>query len=406
MLRTAALLFVQVTGSDPAEPATTTDTPAVLPAVEVDPPGLFDASTPFLERVVLGNATQDWLIALAIFAGLVVVLGIVKRVVLARLSKLAERTETDIDDLFIDLVRRTTRLYLVALAARAALHWLRFPPLVEEWLNKGIILASWLQVGLWGMGLVAYALKKINAGKSADDPARTMGGSILEWIGTAVVWTGVALLALSNLDVDVTALLTGLGVGGIAVALALQNVLGDLFASITIVLDKPFVIGDGITLGEFSGTVEHIGIKTTRLRSPDGELIVVGNSDLVNSRIRNFKRLNERRSLFTVGVAYTTPADKLEQVPATIEAIVRATPKTRFDRAHFKNFGDWSLVFEVVYFVTDPDYAAFVAAQQRINLEIVRRFAALGIEIATPTQTVIQRQMPGPVTVTDAPIKK
>lgn len=344
---------------------------------------------PLWRQLYEDNSRHDWIIALCVFAGITLLFGIAKRIVLFRLAKIAERTETDLDDLFVDLVRRTTRFFLIVMAGRIASHWLTLTDGTHAWLSRVAVVAMWFQIGLWGVVLVQFAMQRAVRSKGVDDPARTMGSSILTLIGRVVVWTTVGLLCLSNLEVDVTALITGLGVSGIAVALALQNVLGDLFASIAILLDKPFVVGDAIQIGDFNGTVETIGIKTTRLRSVTGEQIVVGNSDLVHSRIRNFKRLTERRSVFSVGVVYSTPYEKLERVPAMLREIVESIPNTRFDRAHFTKFGDWALLFEVVYFCTRPEYNALMDIQQSINLAIRKRFEQEGIEMAFPTQTVI-----------------
>jgi small-conductance mechanosensitive channel len=203
-----------------------------------------------------------------------------------------------------------------------------------------------------------------------------------------VLWAAVVLIALDNLGVHITTLVAGLGVGGIAVALAVQNILGDLFSSVTIILDKPFVIGDFIIVGDFLGSVEHIGLKTTRVRSLSGEQLVFANSDLLKSRIRNFKQMTERRIVFAFGVIYQTAADKLAAIPGLVREIVEAQPQARFDRAHFKAFGGSSLDFEVVYWVTNPDYNLYMDIQQAINLGLFRRFAAEGIEFAYPTQTL------------------
>src|SRR6185503_12001582 len=178
-------------------------------------------------------------------------------------------------------------------------------PTYHDYLRRAILVAMWIQAGLWGLGLVQFGIGRMVRGSPANDPSRTMGASILGFIGRVFVWSLVLLLCLEANNFAIGPILASLGVGGIAVALALQNILGDLFASITILLDKPFVVGDSIVLGEFSGTVEQIGIKTTRLRSVNGEEIVMGNADLVNSRVRNFKRLSERRNLFTIGVTYS-----------------------------------------------------------------------------------------------------
>lgn len=198
---------------------------------------------------------------------------------------------------------------------------------------------------------------------------------------------------LDQLNFNITALVAGLGVGGVAVALAVQNILGDLFASLSIVLDKPFVVGDFIVVDNLRGTVERVGIKTTRVRSLDGELMVFSNTDLLKSRIRNFKRMSDRRVEFTLGVTYGTPLDKLRRIPQWLREIVKAQPKTRFDRAHFKQYGEWALVFEVVYYVLDSDYSVYMDVQQAINLALFERLEREGVEFAEPTHTV--RVKPG-----------
>lgn len=352
----------------------------------------------FLERVWLGNTFERWGIALCVLIASTALLVILRKVVVMRLAALAVRTETDLDDLVLDLVKRTRGFFLLALAVALASHFLTLEEGVEKLLRQRVVmLVMLLQAGLWGRGLVTFGIQRLVRSRSSNDPARTMGASILGIIGQVLVWITVVLLALQNYGVEVTPLITGLGVGGIAVALALQTVLGDFFASITILLDKPFVVGDSIVLGEFAGTVERIGIKTTRIRSINGEEIVMGNADLVNSRVRNFKRLSERRNLFTIGVTYSTPAEQLATIPPMLQEIVEAVPDVRFDRAHFKGFGDFALIFEVVYHVRRTDYDDFMDAQQAVNLEIYRRFAEAGIEFAFPTQTLYHVQVQRPV---------
>jgi small-conductance mechanosensitive channel len=203
------------------------------------------------------------------------------------------------------------------------------------------------------------------------------------------VWTATFLLVLDNLGFDVTALITGLGVGGIAVALAVQNVLGDLFASVSIVIDKPFVVGDSIAIGDFVGTVESVGLKTTRLRSVSGEQIVMANSDLLQSRIRNHKRAVQRRNVFGIGVTYDTPPEQLRRVSEIVrEAIEAEGERARFDRAHLMRFGASSLDFEAVWFTLDPDYKLYMDQQERIFLRVLEKLGEAGIELAFPTQTV------------------
>ncbi|MDP4645196.1 MAG: mechanosensitive ion channel family protein [Opitutales bacterium] len=210
----------------------------------------------------------------------------------------------------------------------------------------------------------------------------------MSFIARLIIWAIALLLVVDNLGYDVTALVAGLGITGIAVALALQNILGDLFASLSIVLDKPFVIGDFIIVGDLLGVVERIGLKTTRVRSLSGEQLIFSNSDLLSSRVRNFKQMQERRIAFSIGVIYQTTPDQLEAIPPKIKEIVEDVENARFDRAHFKGFGDSSYDFEIVYYVLLADYLVYMDIQQNINLAICRWFAEEGIEFAYPTRTL------------------
>jgi len=195
-------------------------------------------------------------------------------------------------------------------------------------------------------------------------------------------------LILDNIGVNISALLAGLGIGGIAVALALQNVLGDLLASLAILLDKPFEAGDFIVVDQYLGTVEHVGLKTTRIRSLSGEQIIVSNTDLLGSRIRNYKRMTTRRIEFAVDVVYGTPAEKVKRIPLLLRQSVEAQPQARFDRAHLKEFGPSALVYQIVYIVESPDYNVYMDTQQRINFAIIEHFEREGIDFAFPTRTV------------------
>jgi small-conductance mechanosensitive channel len=223
----------------------------------------------------------------------------------------------------------------------------------------------------------------------------------LRFIVRFILWTVIVLMTLDNLGVNVTTMVAGLGIGGIAVALAVQNILGDLFASLSIVIDKPFVIGDFVIVGEYMGAVEYVGLKTTRIRALGGEQIVFSNGDLLKARIRNFRRMRERRVLFSFGVLYQTQAELVEKVPAMVRGIVEAHQKVRFDRAHFKSFGESSLAFEVVYWMLDPDFNLYMDVQQKINLEMLRAFEREGIRFAYPTRTLV---VDGPIRVEQAAV--
>jgi small-conductance mechanosensitive channel len=222
-------------------------------------------------------------------------------------------------------------------------------------------------------------------------PDRTFAGSleIITFVAHLLIWSLLTLVALENLGINITALLAGLGVGGVAVALALQSVLGDLLASLSIALDKPFVVGDRLVIDAFAGSVERIGIKSTRLRSDTGEQIILSNADILKSRVRNFGRAPEQRALATIRVDYATPADKLQAIPKLLEHIVREQQNVRFDRCHLTALGDSSLQFELSYFVQQPKLNPLLDLQQAVNFRIIEEFRRLGVEFAYPTQRVV-----------------
>jgi small-conductance mechanosensitive channel len=370
---------------------------AELPAGAL-PAGVLPTSTlaDVLERTWLGNPLTEWLRAAIVLVAAFLFLGIAKRLVVARLAVVAQRTSTEVDDLVVELVRRTRHWFLFLLAFWLAHHFIDWPgpedPALEgPWERRiGILvhLGSFVQAGLWGKGLLEFGIRRLVGQGSRTDRERAMGAGILSFLGATILWSLVVLLCLSALGVNVNALIASLGVGGIAVALAAQNVLGDLFASIAILLDKPFVVGDSIQVGDFQGTVERIGVKTTRLRSVNGEEIVVGNSDLVSSRLRNFKRAEERRVVTNIAIDLDTQHVVVRRLPALLEEIVRAVPDARFDRAHFKGLGPGSLEFELSYFATRLEANGLMDAQQAVGLAIHERFLAEGIRFALPTQVL------------------
>jgi len=341
-----------------------------------------------LDTPFLGSSVRSWLLAVTIAAAAYLVLMLTKRLIVRRLGRIAGRTATEVDDFVVDMVRRTHKgLVLLPVLYFGSL-FLTLPAHVESVLRSAAIVAVLLQIALWALIGIDFWVASTRRKRLAADAATVSLIGVLGFIGKLVLWTLMVLLVLDNLGVNVTALVAGLGVGGIAIALALQNILGDLFASLSIVLDKPFVLGDSIQVDDFNGTVESIGLKTTRLRSVSGEQIVFPNGDLLQSRIRNFKRMAERRIVFSLGVVYGTPAGTLEKIPAMVRAIIEAQDQVRFDRAHFKRLADWSLDFEAVYFVTTPDYSVYMDRQQAINLALLRRFEEEGIALAFPTRTL------------------
>jgi small-conductance mechanosensitive channel len=331
-----------------------------------------------------GNSALRWLIVLAAVLAGVLVLKVVRGLLIRHTSRLylPEKGAGDWFRGVEDLLRRTKTWFLAALAAYLGSGFLALPPGLVQDVAAGMIVALLLQAALWANALLGFAVARSADGRKEADPASATTLGALVFLGRLAIWTTAVLLVMANLGINVTALVAGLGIGGVAVALAAQNILGDLFASASIVLDKPFVLGDFIVVDDKTGTVEHIGLKTTRLRSLSGEQLVFSNTDLLKSRIHNYQRMSERRAAFAINVAYGTPYEKLAAIPAMLREAVQSQPQARFDRAHFTRFGPPALAFEVVYYVTGADYNVYMDVQQAINLAIVRRFAQEGVEFA------------------------
>ena len=341
-----------------------------------------------LQEYYLGNTLQSWLCALITLTVALAALIITQRVLVNKISKLAATTDHQIDDLIVNMIKQTKLFILIIASIYLASLTITIKPSIEELWQKVVILMLIFQAGLWASAGISFALGKIIKKRSEEDTSSKTTITFLGFVARVVLWIIILLLILDNLGVNITGLVAGLGIGGIAVALAVQNILGDLLASLSIVLDKPFVIGDFVVVDSLSGTIEHIGLKTTRIRSLSGEQLIFSNNDLLKTRIRNYKRMSERRIVFSFGIIYQTPLEKLKNVNKTVRDIIEKTENARFDRVHFKEYGNSSLNFEVVYFVLDPDYNTYMDIQQSINLEIFRQFEESGLEFAYPTQTV------------------
>jgi small-conductance mechanosensitive channel len=330
----------------------------------------------------LGNELGTWTVSLLIFLVTLTVLPLAARFIAAQRRRLSARSSGHVPfaiDLALLLVERTSRIFIWGVAVWFASRDLTFPPRVEHWLTVALVLLFWMQMALWAMTAVRYAIDLRRQRSSGPDTLLKSSMEVILFGAGLVVWGVAFLLALDNLGVQIKPLLAGLGIGGIALALAVQTVLADLLASLSIALDKPFGIGDSLTVDDCSGTVEHIGVKSTRLRSVNGEQIIISNADLLKSRVRNFGRLFERRSLFLLDVSYETPVATLAAIPRAIREIIEATPDTRFDRCHLLRCTDGALQFETVFFVTRPDYKAYADAQQSINLRILERLRAMEV---------------------------
>ncbi|HEY0972916.1 MAG TPA: mechanosensitive ion channel family protein [Solimonas sp.] len=341
-----------------------------------------------LELEILENPLRHWLTALAIALAINLVVGLLKWVITRRLATLAERSSMALDDAIIEIAKRTRQLLIFGVTLFVASHYLSLPERAETVLKWTATISAFLQIGLWAGAGLDFWLNRYRQRSLQTDAGTATSLAALSFIGRVLLWAIVLLLALDNLGVNVTALVAGLGVGGIAVALAVQNILGDLFASLSIVMDKPFVIGDFIVVDGFSGTVEYVGLKTTRIRSIGGEQLVFSNSDLLKARLRNYKRMSERRNVFTFGVLYQTTPEQLEKIPGIVKTIIDSQEQARFDRAHFTKFGDSSLDFEVVYWMKVPDYITMMDTQQSINLALFRALSAEKIGFAYPSRSI------------------
>ncbi len=342
--------------------------------------------------VYFGNSVKQW--ALAGGAILVTVLGALLVLAWAKHQKKKKDPEDyPLRRLPAEILERSRWYLPLGLSALVAPRFLELHDRIDLVCVGVGVVAIGLQIGIYLARAVDYLIEREAHQRAAQAEVMSSFG-VLKFLGHTIVWSIVLVLVLANLGVDVTGLVASLGVGGIAVALAAQNVLSDLFASLSIVLDRPFEVGDFIIVGDELGNVERIGLKTTRVRSLGGEQLVFSNADLLASRIRNYKRMQERRIVFKFGVEYSTPPEKLREIPVVVKRIIDELEGVRFDRAHFAGFGDSSLDFEVVYYVESPDYTTYMDHQQKMNLALVEAIQSLELAFAFPTRTLHVETLP------------
>ncbi len=345
----------------------------------------------FLQTTFYNNPVGRWLAAAGVVLFTWVLLQVVTRVAIRYLRKVAERTSGQLDDLLVELLHKTRFLLVFVISAYAGSQLLTLPTTATKILHVGFVMAMLAQAGYWGNGLVTFWLARIVRRRFGGDASAATSLAALGFIAKLVIWAIVLLIALDNIGVNITTLVAGLGITGLAVALGVQSIFKDAFASLSILVDKPFVIGDFIAVGELSGTVERVGLKTTRVRSLSGEQIVFSNGDLLDSRVRNYKAMTERRIAFSFGLEYGTPTAEVEGVPALVQAEIGRVPGVRFDRCHLKSFADSALSFEVVYFVLTGNYLEYMDARHLINLGILRALEERGLRLAYPTRTLYVR---------------
>jgi small-conductance mechanosensitive channel len=350
----------------------------------------------FLDQVWLGNPARAWLLAVAAFLIIFTVLPLARSFVLSRQSHLvaAGRGHSGVE-LALLLIGRTGQLFLWIVALFVAGRFLESPPRVEQASKVLIVVVAWFQVARWGVTAVRFALDRQQAKhEAAGDPGFRGSIGIVMFVAQLAIFAVAILLALDNLGIDITALVAGLGIGGIAIALAVQTILGDLLASLSITLDKPFQVGDFLKVDDIEGRVERIGVKSTRLRSVSGEQVILANADLLKSRIRNLGRMPEQRALFSLPVSYETPPEKVGDVATLIEQAITGVPDARFEFCVLKTLGEAALVFEVCYFVPDPAGGRYLRTTDLVNRRIHAALAGAGVAFASAARTVPLRAPP------------
>lgn len=332
-----------------------------------------NSTNEFLAREYWDNSVQDYLIALGIAVVGLLIVQLVKRVLLNRFEKWASKSETRFDDMVVRGVER----FGLPIVTFAIIYWAINSLTLSDKAEKIVDVATTVVIAYFIIRLISAFLQNlitssVRKQENGEVKIKQIGGLMI--IINLVIWILGLVFVLDNLGYNVTTILTGVGIGGIAIALAAQNIVGDLFNYFVIFFDKPFEVGDAVNVDDKIGTIEYIGLKTTRLRSLTGEQIVISNSDLTKSRLHNFKRQETRRIAFTLNVRYQTATDKLRKIPGMIKEIIEGAENTRFDRAHFARLTEYGLTFEVVYFVTIPDYLRYMDIQQDINLKLMEAF--------------------------------
>lgn len=344
----------------------------------------------FLNIEFAGNTIKEYLISLIIFLVGLFVIFIIRKIVLNRLEKWAKKTESEFDDFLISKIEKQIVPIFYFLAFYLALESLYFSDEARKIIDALYIIVITFFVVRFAAVLVNFAIYSYWKRREGEEAAKNLRG-ISSLINLLVYSIGLIFL-LENLGLKISTVVAGLGIGGIAVALAAQKILGDLFSYFVIFFDKPFQVGDFIMIDNKLGSIEKIGIKSTRIKSLSGEQLVFSNTDLTNARIHNFKRMERRRVAFTIGVVYQTKLEQLQIIPELIKNIIQSHQEVDFDRSHFSNFGNFSLNFETIYFVNTSDFNKYMDIQQSINLKIYEEFSKRGIEFAYPTQTVILEQ--------------
>lgn len=350
----------------------------------------------YLDFSLWGNSGEAYFQSLAVFVGALIIFKLVQFVAIKRIEVVTKKTETDIDDFLMTLIKSIKPPFYLLISLYLASRFIVVKEVVAGFIDAVIFIAVVLQIILITQRVIDYISIKIiqkTTNENGDMSEEEIRGeeAVVKTVGRVIkfiIWALAILFVLSNMGVNVTSALAGLGIGGIAIAMASKDILSDIIAAITIFIDKPFKVGQFVQVGDNMGTVEHVGAKTTRIKTLQGEELIIPNQDLANSRVQNYKRMEKRRVVFNLGVVYGISSEKLKKIPSIIKEIIENVEKTEFDRSNFATYGDFSLNFETVYYIDSSDYNEYMNIQEKINLAIYEKFEKEKIEFAYPTQTV------------------
>jgi len=345
----------------------------------------------FLELEYFGNTMHDYAIATAVFVVMAIVLRLLIAFMIGHLSKITKKTENFYDNAAIESLRQVKWFFYVILGLFLGTRYLVIPENLNEIIKGVTTFFVIIQISLSLVAFLDHCLDGQQARNREKEGHKSTALNGLRIIIKLTVWISAFLFLLANFGVNITTLVAGLGVGGIAFALAVQNILEDLLSSVSIYMDKPFEIGDYIVVGEGQGTVRHIGLKTTRIETLHGEELVISNKELTQARIQNFRKMKKRRADFVIGVTYNTDVKQVKNAIKIIKSIFKGIKDCKLDRVHFHEFAESSLNLEIVYYMNTRDYAAYMNTQQKINLAILDKFKKEGIEFAYPTRVVYQK---------------
>ncbi len=339
-----------------------------------------------MDTIFLNNRIFDYFISFLLFLLFLAVFKIFQKIVLKKLERFSEKTETELDETLVEAIKKIKPSFYLFVSFYLAVKFLSIPSVVIQILDGALIAFVVYQIIIGFQVIIDYFIEK-HFIKEKDEGTKSAIINLGK-IGKAFLWVFGILLIVSNFGINVTSLIAGLGVGGLAIAIAMQNILSDLFSSFVIHFDKPFLPGDFIIVGEHMGVIEKVGIKTTRIKALQGEEIVISNNELVSSRIQNFKKMKERRVVFKFGVEYGTSTKKLKKISEIVKGIIEKEKLARFDRVHFAEFGDSSLGFEVAYYILSGDYTEFMDTHQSILLQVKESLEKEKVSMAFPTRTV------------------